>query len=381
MNASARQIIHFDLDSFFVSVERLKNPALEKAPLIVGGSEGRGVVAACSYETRAFGIHSAMPMKKALQLCPQAIVIKGCHRSYSHYSKLVTDMLRKEVPVLEKASIDEFYADVSGMDRYFGSEKLAAYLKQKVIDELGLPISYALGSNKLITKIAANEVKPDGAIVIPHGSERDYLRPLPIEKMPGIGKKTAQILHQLGVVTLGDLSLVPVKHLTNRLGDYACDLVSRAKGEDDSPVMPVHDQKSISKEETFEQDTTDELLMKNELVIMSEKVAFLLRKKGKLCTCISVKIRYSDFSTLTRQIKIEPTASDDQIINAVKRLFDTAYDKRSAVRLLGVRVSDFLCQNLQGDLFSDLDRKKELYKALDTIRDKFGMGAIGRFLS
>lgn len=376
-----RYIAHFDLDSFFVSVERLKNSKLIGKPLIVGGLSDRGVVAACSYESRAFGVHSAMPMKLALRLCPQAEVIRGDFDSYSHYSRMVTSVIREEVPVLEKASIDEFYMDLTGMDKFFGCSKFTAELKNKVLKETGLPISYALASNKLISKVATNEAKPNGQIEIDFGDEKPFLAPLSINKMPGIGQKTSVLLRQMGVETIRTLSEIPAAMLQSRFGKSGIDLARKANGIDLSPVVPYSEQKSIGKEETFENDTINVDFLYSELVRMTENVAFQLRKQQKLTGCITVKLRYANFDTVTRQAVISYTASDDMILQTAKELFKKVYDKRLLIRLLGVRLSHLIHGQQQINLFTDTHESIRLYQAMDHIRSRYGEGAVFRAVS
>jgi len=376
-----RYIAHFDLDSFFVSVERLKNSKFIGKPIIVGGLSDRGVVAACSYETRAFGVHSAMPMKLALRLCPQAEVIRGDFDSYSHYSRLVTSVIRDEVPVLEKASIDEFYMDLTGMDKFFGCSRFTSELKAKVLKETGLPISYALASNKLISKVATNEAKPNGQIEIDFGNEKPFLAPLAINKMPGIGEKTSVLLRQMGVETIKILSEIPPAMLQSRFGKTGIDLSRKANGIDLSPVIPYSEQKSIGKEETFENDTIDVGFLYGELVRMTENVAFQLRQQKKLSGCVTVKLRYANFDTVTKQAVISYTASDQVIMQTAKELFKKVYDKRLLVRLLGVRLSHLIHGQQQINLFTDTHQSIRLYQALDHIRNRYGEEAVFRAVS
>ena len=378
INLNRRFISHFDLDTFFVSVERLKNSKYIGQPLIVGGLSDRGVVAACSYETRAFGVHSAMPMKLALRLCPHAIVVRGDHDSYSYYSRAVTDVIKENVPVYEKASIDEFYMDLTGMDQFFGCSKFTAELKQKVMKETGLPISYALASNKLISKIATNEAKPNGQLEIYLGQEKPFLAPLAIEKMPGIGEKTSGLLRQMGVETIKVLSEIPPRMLESRFGKNGIELSQRANGIDTTPVIPYSEQKSIGKEDTFENDTIDVHFLYSQLVRMTENIAFQLRQQKKLCGCVTVKLRYANFDTYTKQVAISYTASDDTILATAKELFKKLYDKRLLVRLLGVRLSHLVQGQHQIDLFTETEESIRLYQAMDHIRRRFGEDAVFR---
>ena len=376
-----RFIAHFDLDSFFVSVERLKNSKFNGIPLIVGGTSDRGVVAACSYEARAFGVHSAMPMSMAKRLCPQATVVRGDHDDYSKYSRLVTDIIREDVPVLEKASIDEFYMDLTGMDRFFGCNQLTKNLKQKVLKETGLPISYALASNKLVSKIGTNEAKPNGQLEIEYGNEKSFLAPLRIEKMPGIGEKTSVLLRQMGVETIRLLSEIPPIMLQSRFGKSGIEMSRKANGIDLSPVVPYSEQKSIGKEDTFQNDTIDMHFLHSQLVSMTENVAFQLRQQKKICGCVTVKLRYSNFDTYTKQSIISYTASDDVILQTAKDLFKKLYDKRLLVRLLGVRVSHLVSGQHQINMFTETEEKVKLFQAMDHIRHRFGETAVFRAIT
>ncbi|WP_374164894.1 DNA polymerase IV [Arcticibacter sp. MXS-1] len=378
LESGRRFIAHFDLDSFFVSVERLKDPSLIGKPVIVGGLSDRGVVAACSYETRRFGVQSAMPMKTALRLCPSARVIKGDYASYTHYSRLVTEVIGEKAPVMEKASIDEFYIDLTGMDRFFGCSQYVSELKQKIVRETGLPISYALASNKLISKVATNEVKPNGQTEVPFSQERSFLAPLLIEKLPGVGQKTAATLRAMGADTIGSLSKIPLTTLQARFGKGGIELARKANGIDDSPVTAYSERKSISKEDTFPQDTADGAFLLETLVRLTESVAFQLRRHKKLTGCVAIKLRYSNFSTVSHQAMIEYTSSDDLLLSTAKGLFAKLYDKRQAVRLLGVRLSHLIEGNQQIGLFTDTTENIRLYQALDHIRQRFGTDAVFR---
>jgi len=366
-----RAVAHFDLDAFFVSVECLKNPVLKGKPLIVGGGE-RGVVAACSYETRKFGVQSAMPMKLAKRLCPQAMVIGGDMESYSKYSQLVTEIIREKVPIYEKASIDEFYIDLSGMDKFFGVSKFTGELRKKITKETGLPISYALASNKLVSKVATNEVKPEGQTEIPFGEEKPYLAPLSVQKLPMVGKQTTDLLKQMGVETIRVLSEIPMEMLSNLFGKNGIELWRRSNGIDESPVVPYSEQKSISTENTFQTDTTDMTFLHNQLVRMTEKIAFELRQQDKLAGCITVKVRYSNFDTVTKQASIPYCGSDHVLLEKVKDLFAQLYDRRLLVRLLGVRFTHLIPGNYQINLFDDTQEMIHLYQAIDHIKRRFG---------
>lgn len=367
-----RNIAHFDLDSFFVSVELLKNSKLAGKPIAVGGSSDRGVIASCSYEARRFGVKSAMPVKLAKRLCPELFMIKGDFDSYSKYSRLVTDIVAGQVPLFEKSSIDEFYIDLSGMDKFFGCSKYTAELRKKIEKESGLNISYGLASNKLVSKVGTNEAKPHGQLEIPFGNEKSFLAPLAVEKMPMIGAKTSELLRRMGVETIFTLSAIPVEMMTNLLGKSGIELWKRANGIDESPVVPYREQKSISTENTFDSDTIDVHFLHTELVRMTEKVAFELRDAGKLTGCITVKVRYSDFQTVTMQSTIPYTASDHVLLAKARELFDRLYKRRLLVRLLGVRLSHLIGGTYQINLFEDTQEMIRLYQAIDSVKHQYG---------
>jgi DNA polymerase-4 len=376
MQSPQRYIAHFDLDSFFVSVEVLKNPSLKGKPVIVGGSRERGVVAACSYETRKFGVHSAMPMKKAMQLCPDAIVVRGSHGEYSNYSRQVTQIIAAKAPLFEKASIDEFYLDLTGMDKFFDPFKWTIALRQEIIDKTKLPISFALASNKLVAKIGTDEAKPNGYIFIQPGMEKDFLAPLPVNKIPGVGKQTFSALKAMNIHFIKDILNYSREELEEQLGKYGSDLWSKAQGIHYSEVYPYHEAKSISTENTFQENTTDIDFLLSELVRMTEKVAHELRQDQKITGCVAVKIRYYDFETTSRQTTIDYTFRDDQLIPVVIDLFHKLYRKGIPVRLIGVRLSELTNHAIQGSLFDDGKKKNNLYKAIDDVKNKFGKTAL-----
>jgi DNA polymerase IV len=373
-----RSVIHMDLDAFFVSVECKLHPELLGKPLIVGGSSQRGVVAACSYETRRFGVHSAMPMRLALQLCPDAKVVSGDMEAYSKYSHLVTEVIADSAPAFEKASIDEFYVDASGMDRFFGAFKWAVELQTKIVKESGLPISMAMSVNKTVSKITTGEYKPKAQKQIPPGTERDFLAPLAVDKMPGIGSHTASFLHDMGVHDLATLRSMPVKFLVGAFGKHGISMWNKANGIDPTPVVQYSEQKSISTECTFEEDTIDTKKLKTILTAMVEKIAFKLREQKKLTSCITVKIRYSNFDTETKQVRIPYTSSDQVILRIVTELFEKLYSRRMLLRLVGVRLSDLVYGSHQIDLFQDTEEHINLYDRIDHIKHRFGSDKIMR---
>ena len=313
-----------------------------------------------------------MAMYAAKRLCSHAIVVKSDFEEYSKYSKIVTEVIKESVPVFEKASIDEFYIDLTGMDKFFGCRKFSDHLKQKVIKESGLSISYGLASNKLISKVATNEIKPNGQLEIPFGNEKSFLAPLSIMKIPGIGKETGYKLLKMGVETVKTLSEIPINLMYNLLGKNGNELHRRANGIDKSPVVPYREQQSISTENTFETDTIDTAFIHSQLVRMTEKIAFELRSKNKLTGCISVKIRYSDFQTEQKQMSIDYTNADDILLSKAKELFNNVYTKRQLIRLIGIRFTDLISGTYQINLFNDTQESISLYKAIDSIKKQYG---------
>lgn len=373
-----RTVVHMDLDSFFVSVSRLEHPALVGKPVIVGGSSDRGVVAACSYEARAYGVHSAMPIRMAKRLCPDAIIVRGDYERYSYYSGMVTDIIHEKVPLYEKSSIDEFYIDLSGMDRFYGCYSFATELRQKIMRETALPISFGLSQNKTVSKVATGEAKPNGQLKIDHGTEKPFLAPLPVSKIPGAGEKTTAMLRSMGVEKIVTLQEMPVKLMERVMGENGIVLWKKANGIDNSPVEPYNERKSISTEDTFDTDTIDVTFLKALLVKMVEKLAFQLRTEHKLTACVTVKIRYSNFDTHTTQCRIPYTSNDHTLIARAKELFDKLYERRMLVRLLGVRFSHLVGGGHQINLFEDSEEIINLYQAMDKMRQKFGDGAVQR---
>ena len=373
-----RSIIHMDLDAFFVSVECLRDNRLKGKPLIIGGTGDRGVVASCSYEARYFGIHSAMPMRLARQLCPDAIAISGDMDAYSRYSKMITEIIQEKAPLFEKSSIDEFYIDVTGMDRFFGCYQWGSELRQKIINESGLPLSMGLSVNKLVSKVATGESKPNGQRQVLRGHEKEFLDPLPIRKIPMIGEKTGQFLMDMGIYKVRTLRTMPMEMLQAAFGKNGVILWKKANGEDETPVVPYSERKSISTEMTFESDSIDIRMMKSVLTAMVEKIAFQLREERKLTSCIAVKLRYSDFENVSMQRQIAYTSSDKSLIKHALELFDRLYTRRLLIRLVGVRFSGLVHGHYQIDLFEDTDEDIRLHAAMDRMKIKYGPKAIIR---
>jgi len=373
-----KTILHLDLDTFYVSVERIINTELKSKPLLVGGTSDRGVVAACSYETRGFGVHSGMPMKMAKELCPEAVVIRGNAGTYSKYSDVVTEIIKEQVPLFEKSSIDEFYADLSGMDRFFGCYKFATEMRQKIIRETGLPISFGLSVNKVVSKVATNEAKPNNQLKIDFGLEKPFLAPLSIKKIPMVGDKTYQTLRNLGIRQVKTVQDMPVDIMQRVLGANGRVIWKRANGIDNTPVIPFHERKSISNERTFDRDTIDVTKLKGILIAMTENLAYQLRRGDKLTACIAVQIRYSDFNTYSKQSRIPYTSADHILIPKILELFNSLYNKRMLVRLIGIRFSHLVSGNYQINLFEDTEETLNLYQAMDHVRNRFGSRSVLR---
>lgn len=373
-----RQIVHLDLDSFFVSVECRSNSSLLNKPVAIGGSSERGVVASCSYEARKFGVHSAMPGKLAKQLCPDLIFLRGDYESYSKASQEVTQIITEQVPVFEKTSIDEFYIDMTGMDQFFGTLKHAKELREKVIRDTGLPISFGLSKNKTVSKVATGLAKPNGYKQVQFGEEKPFLAPLSVRKIPMIGEKAAQNLKRMGVEKVYTLQQMPVKLLESAFGKNGVLMWEKANGIDLSPITPYTDRKSLSSENTFEQDTMDIALLEAMLVSMTEQLCYKMRQENFLTSCISVKIRYSDFNTHTQQLKIDFTSADHVLIPRIKELFGKLYQRRMLIRLIGVRFSNLANGHYQINLFEDSLNQIHLYQALDKLNQRYGDKTVSR---
>ncbi|MES2004375.1 MAG: DNA polymerase IV [Bacteroidota bacterium] len=376
MSGPQRYIAHFDLDSFFVSVEVLNDPSLKGKAVIVGGSRDRGVVTSCSYEARKFGVHSAMPMKAAMKLCPHATLVRGTRGEYSRYSRWVTEIIAAKAPLFEKASIDEFYIDLTGMDKFLDPYQWTIDLRAEIIEKTQLPISFGLATNKMIAKIATDEAKPNGYLFVQPGMEKQFLAPLPVNKFSGVGEQTFLNLKAMGIHTIRELSETPIGILEKKLGKYGADLWQKSQGLHFGEVHAYHEAKSISTENTFEENTANETFLLSELVRMTERVAYELRQDEKLTGCIAVKIRYPDFETTSRQTSIDYTLRDDELIPIAIDLFHKLYRKGKPVRLLGVRLSELTNHAVQASLFDDAEKKNKLYKAIDDVKNTFGKASL-----
>ena len=373
-----RSVVHLDMDTFFVSVERLKDSRLQGVPLLIGGTGDRGVVAACSYEARTFGIRSGMPVRMARRLCPHGVMISGDYDAYSQFSQIVTDIIEEEAPVYEKASIDEFFLDLSGMERFFGTSLWARELRSRIMKETGLPLSMGLSVNKMVSKVATSEAKPNGHLQISEQEVQPFLAPMAVRKIPHIGASTARQLAYLGVRRILTLRDIPRSVLERAFGRQGTFLFRCARGEDDSPVVSHREQKSLSTESTFRQDTMDPHFLRSTLSKMVEHLGYQLRQQGRLTACIAVKVRYANFETVSKQAKIPYCARDEVLIAKAWELFDTCYEKRIRLRLVGVRLSDLVPGGAQIQLFNTQYRQIELYDALDRLKDKHGRQIICR---
>lgn len=376
-----REVAHLDMDTFFVSVERLERPELIGKPVIVGGFSDRGVVSACSYETRKFGVHSAMPMKRALLLCPEAIVVRGDMERYAHKSREVTDIIADCAPIFEKASIDEHYLDLTGMDRFHNTRKWVHELRITIMRETGLPVSLGLSPGKCISKIATGTAKPNGERYVRPGQVASFLNPLPVSKIPGVGDKTHEDLKQLGIRTIGELAAMSSEWITRALGKNGLSLWEKANGIDLSPVLPYAEQKSISRERTFKQDTADLAFVRQILNGMAEEIGFDLRNQGKLASTLSIKIRYANFDTHTKDVSIPYSASDHVLIDRAKKLLDRVFDQKQLIRLIGLKVSGLIQGHQQLALFEDTEQLAQLYAHIDFLKKKYGSHIIHRLSS
>lgn len=376
-----RQIMHIDLDAFFVSVEQALNPALKGKPVVVGGKpDRRGVVASSSYEARAFGLHAGMPLATASRLCPQAIFIEGNFARYRDASQKFMAILADFSPYLEPLGLDEAYLDATGFESIHGSTRqMALAIKQRIKDELGICASIGIASGKVVAKIASELSKPDGLLEVPAGKERSFLAPLPIAKLPGVGKKSERVLKGLGINTIGQLATFPLGTLKSHFGVIAEIMHNHAHGIDDRKVEPPGAAKSISRETTFGKDTRDSSRLKATLRYLSERVGGELRQQGKLARCVTIKLRYADFTTISRQHTLSEASATDQTIfeTGFKLLEKELSQEKQAVRLIGIGVSNLAEAGRQLDMLdSSAQRLEKLNAAIDRIRKKYGFTAI-----
>lgn len=369
--ATGKAIVHIDLDTFFVSVERLQNSKLEGKPILVGGTSDRGVVASCSYEARTYGIHSGMSMKIARRMCPEAVVIRGDSGRYSKYSNIITEIIKGDVPLVEKASVDEFYLDMTGMDKFFGVQKFSYELRDKIRRETGLPLSMGLSINKTVSKVATGESKPNGRMHVIEGREKVFLAPLSVRKLPGIGGETYNVLNELGVKTIYTLQEMPKNALFRVLGKNGLTLWNRAQGIDTTPIVPYFEQKSLSQERTFDRDTIDVTRLRNMIVCMAEGLGYQLRLGNKLTACITVKVKYSDFQTYTKQKRIPYTSLDQALVRYALELFDQLFERRQLIRTIGVKCSHLVGGGHQINLLEDSVELIQLAQNMDKLKTKY----------
>lgn len=375
-----RRIMHIDLDAFFVSVEQVLHPELRGKPVVVGGKpERRGVVAAASYEARAFGLHSGMPLVMASRLCPQAIFIEGSFHLYHDASRKFMAILADFSPYLESMGLDEAYLDVTGFESLHGSiRQMAAAIKQRVKDELGICASVGIAGGKVVAKVASDLSKPDGLLEVPPGGEAAFLAPLPVGRLPGIGKKAEQGLKNIGVSSIGQLAALPPLTLKSRFGAYGVVLGNHARGNDDRKIEPPGEAKSISRENTFAEDTRDVAFLLATLRYLGEKVGGELRRQGKRARCVTMKLRYADFTTVTRQQTLGQAGDTNKVI------FDTVAGllkkelgmSKLSVRLVGIGVTGLMRGRQLALLDTPQARLEQLDTAIDRIRRKYGFKAI-----
>jgi DNA polymerase-4 len=373
----SRAIVHIDMNTFFVSCERMVNSELNGIPLIIGGGD-RGVVASCSYEARRFGVRSAMPIHMAMKLCPQAKIMKGDMELYSRLSHDITEIIQEKAPVVEKASIDEFYLDITGMDRFYGSYRWTDELAQRITKETGLPLTFALSVNKTVAKIGTGEGKQKQNLEIPEHLVQSFLNPLSIRKIPMVGDKTFQLLSRIGIRTIQTLSEMPVESMERLIGKNGIELWKKANGIDNNPVEPYTERKSISTEHTFSQDTIDMDKLKRVILGMVEKLSFQLRSEQWLASTVTVKIRYANFDTETKQSRVQYTSADHLLTKTALDLFDKLYQRRMRLRLIGLRFSGLVRGTYQIDLFNDTEEMLALYQAMDRMKNRYGFDAVMR---
>ena len=373
----SRAIVHMDLDTFFVSCVRLENPQLNGIPLIVGGGE-RGVVSSCSYEARYFGVRSAMPIRMAMQLCPQAKVVKGDMEFFSKKSNEVTQIVEENSPVVEKASIDEFYLDITGMDKFYGCYKWTNELSHTITKETGLPISFALSVNKTVSKIATGEGKPNGNLQIVENNVKHFLNPLSIRKIPMIGEVTFNLLSRIGIRNIEKLAETPAEVLQSMIGKNGVELWKKANGIDNTPVMPYKDRKSLSTEHTYLQDTIAVKEIATMILTMVEKLAYQARSEQWLVSTIAIKIRYSNFDTENTQRKTAYTSCDHVLGKLALELFNKLYTRRMRIRLIGVSFTGLVRGTYQMNMFEDTEEMMALYQAMDSIKNRYGFEAVTR---
>ncbi|MBT3366650.1 MAG: DNA polymerase IV [Nitrospina sp.] len=385
MNTEPRKILHVDMDAFFVSVEEVLDPSLKGKPVVVGGDpDGRGVVAAASYAVRRYGVHSAMPVAQAKRLCPHAIFLRGSHRYYSEYSAKVFEILKCYSPLVEPMSLDEAFVDLTGCERLHGPVlQTAEKIRNEIREKLGLNASIGIASNKLLAKITSAYCKPNGMLWIAPGMEQRFLAPLPIQRIPGIGPKGGTELRRMGIKSVGDLARLPRELLEEAYGKWGVSLYRKARGISDSPVIgEVEDSRSISRETTLQADSVDPLFLESTLSYLTEKAAGQLREEKLFARTVTLKLRYSDFKTVTRSKTLEmPTAEDHALFKTGVGLFRNLFTRRVRVRLVGIAFTSLTATPYrQEDLFDSKGGRcwDGLYQGIDRIRHKYGFRSILR---
>lgn len=378
----SRRILHVDMDAFFASVEQVRNPALKGKPLIIGGGakDTRGVVSTASYEARKYGVHSAMPLVEARRLCPHGIFLRGDYQAYQEASQRVATVMETVSPYVEGVSIDEAYIDVTGSQHLFGGDDaIAAYLKSHIFNETQLPCTIGIAPNKLVAKVATDAAKPDGYLRIDAGKERDFLRPMPIGKLPGIGPHTEKLLTSLGVTTIGQLADLPPLILLNTFGQSGYALQRSAQGVSTSPVEPVRRAKSVGRETTFEHDLLDWPSIERILFHLCERALYALREIQMETRCVTLKVRYGDFSTYTfAKTLAQPTCIDADIHSSLRELLPKAKERRLRVRLIGVSFSSLTYNQHQLPLFGgeQTQRWERVLDGADRIRARYGLESL-----
>lgn len=378
-----RHIVHIDMDCFYVSVERLLDPSLEGKPVAVGGAaDGRGVVSSASYEARKFGVRSAMPMGRALQLCPQLLVVTGRYSRYSEFAEQIESILSQFTPLVQMASQDEAYCDLTGTERLWGPALSAAQaMRSRIFDETKLPCSLGLAPNRMVAKIGSGHCKPRGLMWVPHGSEAKFLAPLSVGVMPGIGTKSEQRLNDIGIRTLGELAALAPDQAERHFGRFGPDMVARAQGIDDTPVAAQELPKSMGGEETFERDSDDPAFVDTIISALAERIASRLRKQQARAATISIKYRYSDFETHTAAATL-PAPTDDElaILEAARRLLKSKWERGRALRLVGVAGTNLVFGKRQLDFFAEAEEEKRtrLHEAIDRVRGRHGFDILRR---
>jgi len=375
---SNRIIAHLDLDSFFVNAEKLRSPGLKNKPVVVGGLSGRSVVCSASYEARAWGVRSAMPVSLARRLCPELVVVRGDFEYYNRLSSAVTEIVASKSPLWEKASIDEFYMDFTGMDKYLGAWRWLIELTWLIERETGLSVSAGLATSKTVGKVATRQGKPHGRLRVDPGTEKSFLSPLPVNVLPGAGARMGDRLAAMGVRYISILQSLPRSLMTHLFGKSGEEIWLKAHGIDNSPVNTAREAKSFSQEITFVEDTDDSVLLDRTLSVMAEQLGYRLRKNNMVCGTLTLKLRYADFDTSTRQQKISYTACDVTLLRVARDLLKKSWTRRQRIRLLGLRTNDMVYGHYQMHLFEDKSKEFRLNKAIDSLNTRFGSGTVSR---